>query len=286
MPGRRSAPFVTEASPYTPAESFPGGKVSAPIKDRPLTPDEVERMRLALSTFRDGSGQYVNSIRKFMPDYLDFERVTALVCGGTTGEDKGIFDVLVPAPGTLPFGVSCKMAVTQPGSSLCSFMEMSNSKKKFDDEFARLGIDWKTQPDAAGPSILDLVSSWHAALAPEVDLVGSRYLVLAHDPTWQRFQLLCFPLDLRIADPRRDVAWVNEGKNRADNGPSTVAGYIDDDGRSHRLWQLYQNSGGQLKYYPLLRWADWVSPLFELEEPPVHNLKQKVEDYFPGRWPD
>ena len=84
-----------------------------PIRDRPMDPAEIERMRLVLSTFRDGSGQFVKSIGGYMPGYLDFERATALVCGGDTSEDKGIFDVAVPVPGGLPFGVSCKMSVSQ-----------------------------------------------------------------------------------------------------------------------------------------------------------------------------
>ncbi len=255
--------------------------MSLPIKDRPLTAAEIERIRLTLSTFRDGSGQYVKSIREFMPNYLDFERATALVCNGFTAEDKGVFDVLVPVVRQLPYGISCKMSVTQPAASAASFMELSNSQKKFDDEFDRLGIDWKNQPDQAGPAVVELVMSWHAALDTVVDLPGSRYLVLSHDARWRNFQLLCFPLDLCVANPRTAVRWRTEGQR----GPSTVAGYIQDGQRERRLWQLYQKSGGQLKYYPLLDWAEWVSPIFTLEQPSVRNLREKVEEYFPGRWP-
>jgi len=220
-----------------------------------------------------------------MPDYLDFERATALVCGGTTAEDKGIFDVLVPVTSGLPYGISCKMATAQATVTSSSFMELSNSQKKFEDEFARLGINWRTQPQLAGPAFVDLVMTWHSAVAHEVDLPGSRYLVLVHNIHWTVFQLHCFPLNLRIANPRTEVRWTNEGNDR-NGGPSTVAGYITVAGRIHRLWQLYQNSGGQLKYYPPLDWADWVSDPFTLELPPVRNLREKVEDYFPDRWPN
>jgi hypothetical protein len=258
--------------------------MSVPIRDRPLDEAEVERLRLALSTFRDGSGQYLSKLKLFMPDYLDFERATALVCGGITSENKGVFDVAVRTPDGLPIGISCKMSSVQKVDSKASFMELSNSKKKFDDEFAHRGIDWRTQPESAGPAVVRLVESWHAILDDRYDLAGSRYLVLSHDARWCQFQLLCFPLSLSIADPFDDVEWCNEG-NDGNGGPSTVAGYIVDQGRRHRLWQLYQNSGGQLKYYPLLEWADWVTPVFGLEMPPVQNLRQKVDDYFPGRWP-
>lgn len=255
--------------------------MSVPFRDRPLSSTEIERMRLALSTFRDGSGQYLKKQKIFMPDYLDFERVTALVCGGTTSEDKGVFDVTVPTPDGLPIGISCKMATVQSVATKSSFMELSNSQKKFEDEFSRRSINWKTQPELAGPAVVNLVESWHLVHKDRLDLAGSRYLVLSHDERWTRFQLLCFPLSLSRSP---DIEWCNEGANK-NGGPSTVAGYIYDDGRRHRLWQLYQNSGGQLKYYPLLEWADWTSDVFELESPPVQNLRQKVDDYFPGMWP-
>jgi hypothetical protein len=255
-----------------------------PIKDRPMTGVEVERLRLALSTFRDGSGQFLSKIEAFMPNYLDFERSTALIVDGTTSENKGIFDVSVGVDVGKPFGISCKMATAQNVKKKSSFMELSNSKKKFDDEFYRLGIDWRTQPELAGPATVNLVMSWHDEVADLIDLGGSRYLVLTHDDWWKKFQLHCFPLDLRIADPLLDVEWRNEGDDK-NGGPSTVAGYVSDGGRTHRLWQLYQNSGGQLKYYPLLEWAEWTSAVFELEEPPVIPLRSKVDKYFPGMWP-
>ena len=121
-----------------------------PIRDRPMSAKEVERLRLVLSTFRDGSGQYLRSIKGYMPDYLDFERATALVCGGTTSENKNVFDVTVPVPGRLPFGISCKMSSTQPVRNKSSFTELSNSQKKFEDEFGRRSINWQSQPDVVG----------------------------------------------------------------------------------------------------------------------------------------
>jgi len=242
-------------------------------------------MRLILSTFRDGSGQFLKKIRAYMPDFLDFERATAEVCGGTTSEDKGVFDVSVPVLGGLSFGISCKMSTEQGAKYNSSFMELSNAHKKFEDAFARNGVNWRTQPDLAGPIIVDLVMSWHEACAGYYDLDSSRYLVLSHDTHWTNFRLLCFGLDLADPDPRTQVEWVNEGSD-GNGGVSTVCGYIWDGDRRHRLWQLYQNSGGQLKYYPLLDWAEWVTDWFELELPPVRNLRQKAQEYFPDMWPE
>jgi len=48
----------------------------------------------------------------------------------------------------------------------------------------------------------------------------------------------------------------------------------------HRLWQYYPTSGGQLKYYPLLTWADWVTPRFTLETPPLVSPLEKAKQYF------
>lgn len=252
-----------------------------PIRDRPLDPIEVERMRLLLSTFRDGSGQRVAA--GYMPDYLAFERVTAYVCGGTTAENKGIFDVLVPAEfGQLPFGVSCKMTATQPTGSRCWFMELSNSAKKFHDAFERAGVHWTNEPEKAGPVMVDLVESWHHAVAGEVDLAGSKYLLCTHDKHWVNFEIAAFGLSLSVADPRTDIEWVAEGRTVI----SSIAGYIDiGTGKPHRLWQFFGNSGGQLKYYPPVGWEEWRSGTFQLEEPPVHDMAQKVEDYWPGAWP-
>jgi len=163
------------------------------------------------------------------------------------------------------------------------FMELSNSHKKFQDELDRLEIDWRSDPEYAGPAIVELVTSWHTGAADEFDLSGSRYLVLSHDRPWRAFQLHCFPLSLTLADPWAEIEWCNEGGD-ATRGPSTLAGYISHDGRRHRLWQLFQRSGGQLKYYPPLDWAEWSSAKFALETPPVKSILEKIEEYFPGKW--
>lgn len=255
------------------------------IRDRPFTADELEQMRLLLSLSRDGSGQYLKAIRAFMPDYLAFERATAIVCGGETTENKGIFDVIVPGGGStrLPFGVSCKMATAQPAARPSWFMELSNSAKKFHDAFAAAGVDWVSEPDKAGAILIELVERWHYAVTDTVDVDASKYLILAHDLGWREFQIAGLDLNLRRADPHTDVQWVSEGGKPGK--PSSIAGYIDVAGRRHRLWQFFANSGGQLKYYPLMDWAEWATPAFRLEVAPVRTLREKVDEYWPGLWP-
>lgn len=253
------------------------------VRDRPFTPDELERMRLLLSVFRDGSGQFLSKLKTYMPDFLAFERATAIVCGGETTENKGIFDVLVPGgDGQAPVGISCKMATAQP-QDRSWFMELSNSAKKFHDAFGKAGIEWMREPARAGEVLVSLVESWHHAVEATVDVSKSKYLILAHDTAWKKFQIVCLDLNLRRADVA-DIEWAVEGRDR--NRPSSVAGYVYLGDRRHRLWQFYANSGGQLKYYPPIFWAEWVTDLFELETPPVTTLREKVDAYWPGAWPE
>lgn len=245
--------------------------------NRALSKKEREMLRLALSSFRDGSGQtYING--QSWPGFRDYERSLAAVLGGVTPENKGVFDVAVTTTKRgLPFGISCKMAVFPPPGNRCSFMEMSNSAAKFRDHLLHLQITYASEPMLAGPAVIDLVSSWHAAAASSFDVASSRYSVLAHDKKWEWFQVLCFPLNLYIVNPRGSIDWQYEGK--------AVNGYIDDGGRRHRLWQYYPTSGGQLKYYPLLTWADWVTPRFMLEQPPLVSPLEKAQRYFAALWP-
>jgi hypothetical protein len=201
----------------------------------------------------------------------------AAVLGGITPENKGVFDVAVRTSDRLPFGISCKMAAFPTARTRSSFMELSNSAAKFRKHLLELQIDYATEPALAGPAIVDLVSSWHHLEKASFDVEGSRFSVLAHDKKWEIFQILCFPLNLSIADPRREVEWKFEG--------SAVNGYMNDDGRRHRLWQYYPTSGGQLKYYPLLEWAEWVTAVFRLEQPPVVSPLEKARRYFAALWP-
>lgn len=247
------------------------------FRDRALSGAELEALRLILSTFRDGSGQNVlKTDGRVMPGYRDFERALAAVLDGTAPENKGVFDVIVPDD-PLPVGISCKMSKTQPSANKSSFMELTNSAAKFRDHLLKLQIHWATEPTLAGPALIDLVESWHFALDDQINVLGSKYAVLSHDSRWHGFQLLCFPLDLKIVNPRGDVDWLAEGK--------ALAGYIEVEGRRHRLWHIYPNSGGQMKYYPLLEWAEWITDEFQLEEPPLGSLRERAKEYFPHLWP-
>jgi len=258
-----------------------GGKAAsalAPFRDRPLNDLELEVLRLVLSTFRDGTGQTIKNRPGTVPNSRDYERSLAAVLRARTPENKGVYDVVVDTAAG-PFGISCKMVSEQPPASQCSFMELSNAAAAFRRHLLASQINWATEPGLAGPAIIDLVSSWHAAAARDllIDASASRYSVLTHDRRWERFQLQCFPMDLRRARPVGDVAWRVEGRS--------LNGYIQDGAREHRLWQCFMNSGGQLKFYPLLSWAEWVSPAFSLETPPPGLLLRRAREYFHEVWP-
>lgn len=256
-----------------------------PVRDRPFNEVELEQLRLLISTFRDGSGQYLSKLKSYMPDYLAFERATAFVCNGQTTENKGIFDVIVPSDDRreLPYGISCKMATEQPRQRSW-FMELSNAAKKFHDAFAAADVVWTHEPDLAGQVLVDVVESWHEDLRATVDVDRSKYLILEHDKAWQTFRIASLTCDLRLADPIRDIRWAAEGSRGT---ISSIAGYIElPNGTELRLWKFFANSGGQLKYYPPIEWADWYTFDFGLELPPVRGLRDKVDEYWPGAWPE
>src|SRR4051794_22798873 len=97
-----------------------------PLRDRGLNADEMEALRLMLSTYRDGSGENMpKNIGEPMPGGRDFERALAVITSGTHTKNKGIFDVIVPAS-PLPYGLSAKMSKLQPAAKKSGFMELSN----------------------------------------------------------------------------------------------------------------------------------------------------------------
>jgi hypothetical protein len=157
-------------------------------------------------------------------------------------------------------------------------MELSNALAKFRRHLLSLQINWVTEPMLAGPALIDLVTSWHEETGEAIDTSSSKYSVLAHNSRWTEFQIQCFPLDLRIANPRGGIRWEVKG--------ASLNGYIEYGGGEHTLWQFFLNSGGQLKYYPPLEWADWVTERFALELPPPAGVITKAKLYFPELWPE
>ncbi len=55
---------------------------------------EIERLRLVLSTYQDGTGMLAQKSGTTLPGWRDFERSVALAFGGVAQESKFIFDIL------------------------------------------------------------------------------------------------------------------------------------------------------------------------------------------------
>ena len=243
---------------------------------------EVEKIRLLLSTYQDGSGMLSNKDGSTLPGWRDFERTIALVLNGTAQENKAAFDVLVPIPHKplAMIGIACKMRreldrLKRTGRVA---FELSNSSGMFWDQLRKNGLTSKTyvkKPELVGLHLLNLVEGWHLAVSRRrggaIELEKSFYLVLS----WNRqgwYQLHQLKVDLPKPDTLR---WYFPTKR-----------CLRGDARDGTLFEWYGESGGQLKYYPLSEEAVWRSPKFQLE--PIKNAKQemlaKVALYFPEAW--
>jgi len=256
--------------------------MSLPFVDRSPTLREVEKLRLILSTYQDGTGQLAATGRLTLPGWRGFERSVALAFGGEAQESKAIFDVLLLDPDRegIKYGVSCKMremlrTVERTGRVT---IEISNSAGKFwgalkANEFNE--DNYERAPEKVGEILIDLVKSWHTAVSIEsggkVDLTGSFYLVLQWDKKAGYYQLYQFPLELPNPET---LQWSMAGRRLIGN---------DCEGT---LFEWYGHSGGQLKYYPFATQATWVSGRFQLEPLPENKvgILRRVEEYFPEAW--
>ncbi len=262
--------------------------MSQALVDRHPTEREVERLRLILSTYQDGTGMLQIENSMTLPGWRDFERAVALAFNGAAQESKAIFDVLLSSEDSpnVRYGLSCKMRrelnkIERAGRVS---LELSNSAGQFWDYLRTNGIDqsnYRSRPLEVGISLIEVVESWHQAASLEqggfVDLTKSSYLVLS----WSRaryYQLHQFPLTM--PNPH-NLNWYFPIKKGG-----TVGRRIAGDDNSGTLLEWYGESGGQLKYYPLANTATWASEIFQLE--PLGDIEygilNKAAAYFPEKW--
>ncbi len=244
------------------------------------TKRQIEKLRLTLSAYQDGSGQLVFEPGRSLPGWRDFERSVALAFDGVAQESKAIFDVLVPTSQNsgIVYGISCKMRETLRTAEQTGrvTIEVSNSYGKFWNALKINGIDdYSISPDTSGKILLDLVESWHNEVSLEqggtVDLNKSFYLILQWHKRSGRYQL--FQYQTQLPTPET-LFWEAAGRRLIGR---------DDDGV---LIEWYGHSGGQLKYYPFSYDAIWSSEVFQLEPLPEgdYGLKWRVREYFPDLW--
>ena len=262
-----------------------------PFAERFPSEREIERLRLILSTYQDGTGMLARGGGSTLPGWRDFERSVALAFDGPASENKDIFDVRLPDPQRhgVFFGISCKMkdSLSQIDRNGRAYLELSNASKKFWDHLISNGIDrpnYKGYPAEVGKALIELLSQWHqeASLGKggNVDLSKSCYLSLSYNKKgW--YQLHQFP----IALPNPScLSWKFPIKTR--KGKALIGNLQGRDSKGV-IFEWYGDSGGQLKYYPLAENALWESGRFRLEPIPSgqeHRVLYKARNYFPGKW--
>jgi hypothetical protein len=153
------------------------------------------------------------------------------------------------------------------------------------------GIDesmYRSRPQEAGTALIELVQSWHDAEGLEkggsIDLHKSFYLTLS----WEErgfYQLHQFPLHL--PDPQT-IHWHFPNKTAKD-GTEQPAVRLAGEDKYGTLFEWYGDTGGQLKYYPLVQDALWASERFRLEPLPEsddlnYGIISKAKAYFPTQW--
>ena len=261
-----------------------------PFVDRQPTSCEVERLRLILSTYQDGTGMLAREGRT-LPGWRDFERAVALAFGGEAQESKAIFDVLLshterPA---VKYGLSCKMRgeLNKIARTGRVSLELSNSAGQFWDYLKTKGItqsNYRDAPLEVGRSVIEVVEGWHYAVSIEqggnVDLSGSSYLVLS----WNKaglYQLHQFSLTLPDISTLR---WYFPSIAR--RGLESPARRLNGDDELGTLFEWYGESGGQLKYYPFASAAIWASEPFQLEplRETGYGILAKAASYFTELW--
>ncbi len=247
-----------------------------------------------MHTYQDGSGQQIAEGETTLPGWRDFERSVALAFGGISQESKFIFDVLIADPKRkdVYFGISCKMRRTLKDTKRTGrvTLELSNSSGTFWERLRRQDINqqnYKSQPFEVAQELLTQEREWHKAVGLQaggaVDLSRSFYLALSWN-TKGEYQLFKFSLDLPDA---AQLSW--DFPKVENNGEEKHGRRLRGQDKSGTLFEWYGESGGQLKYYPLVQNALWKSEIFQLEPLPANwNTKNgilaKAKDYFPDRW--
>ena len=254
--------------------------------------NQVEQIRLLMSTYQDGTGQLRIKDGTTLPNWRDFERSVATTFNGFAFENKGFLDVVIDGKEITDLGrigISCKMRNTLTNfiSSGSISMELSNALNKFWTELQKNKIHnighVRLVPDRAGKIIVDLYESWKykAAETIDVNIEKSFYLTCLYDEKKGLYQL--FALPFLLPDPA-SLNWImRESKERDENRGTLVAKKED-----KVIIEWYGTSGGQLKYYPNGNDVIWQSNMFTLEPIPEiesgYGLIQKAKSYFPDKW--
>ncbi|MCB9450160.1 MAG: helix-turn-helix transcriptional regulator [Anaerolineaceae bacterium] len=272
------------------SESVP--MTDLPFIDRPPTEKEIERLRLILSTYQDGTGMIKAQSDRTLPGWRDFERACALTFNGTAVENKFFVDVIFPLESQPPtfYGIDCKMRreLRSLENRGIIYIEVTNAAKLLWSHLASRGVteaNFRDEPEAAGKGLIDAVETLKRTSStayPDglINLERSSYFVLLWDTNGD-YQL--FQLPLRLPAPE-DLRWTCFIGSRADGTETTrLVGETD----AGILYEWYGESGGQFKYYPPVSAAVWQSERFRLEPLPAgveQGILAKTRAYFPALW--
>ncbi len=257
--------------------------MSVPFIERSPTEEEVELLRLTLSTFQDGSGMINLGNGETLPGWRDFERAIAWTFDGLALESKAIYDVLLSVPENprLSYGISCKSRQELRLVDLDGrvTIELSNAAGEFWDMLRVLDIheqNYAAHAERAGHALIQRVSEWHSAVDVRqggvVITEQSVFLSLQYKRKNREYQLFQFPIQLPDPD---QIEWSVFGRH--------LIGKLE----GQVILEWYGLSGGQLKYYPHQDTAAWKSARFWLEPLPQDleaGVRNKIRTYFPERW--
>jgi hypothetical protein len=274
---------------------------SLPFVHRDPTVDETERLRLAFSTFRDGSGMLKDKVGGgTWPGWRDFERAIAAVLGGDATEDKQVFDVLVPcsAAPNQDYGISVKSHIREPSLKKQDrvYIELSNANATFWDQLVISGIPRSEygiiNADNVGNCLLSTVTSWCAATPSEhlkstkrhLILKDSIYLSISCDkgaPGQPRvYHMHSFGINFPPG-----IKWSYLIRPSAKKPPKlpSLHGY-DPSNPLEKLFSWHPSSGGQLKWYPRTTTCLYSSAPFSLQPTKVVDVTQRAARCFPKEW--
>ena len=262
----------------------------------PSEKDE-NKLRLLLSTFRDGSGNEKEKDGSTRANWREIERCMTELLDGVGSENKSIFDVIAcdeNHSGTAyGFSIKSKMLSKTRFEKLNStsrvYMEIANSPAKFWNaiklEHALTEVDFRNQQFAQeiGGTILQTVMKWHEEGKTRfesnnpgkiLDLEKSCHICVSYSdniPDKRKYQLHSFDL---MFPPK--IIWKYKSSK-------CLTGY-DSEYPNEALIDWFALSGGQLKYYPKGTAGRYKTKVFHLLKPKHLTLLDKAKINFPNEF--
>ena len=188
------------------------------IDGRVPGPGDMERLRLLLSTFQDGTGMLDGGQA---PGWRDFERAAASWLGGAASESKHIYDVHCQTSDGRLYGFSCKMrgTLSETRRRGDATIEVSNSAKKLWDGLKAVGINEEnlmvSDAGLAGATIISTVEGWHLAVSTpgggSFMAEHSPMLHLAYSARTGEYQLFVFDRHLPSVSETAALIWTVTG---------------------------------------------------------------------------